>query len=102
MARRSAAFIGTLEVHFQKGERTMIKRMTWTTRLQIEKLFNSGASYRQIARHISFSVSSVYAEIQRGLYDHLDGATWKTVKYYSAQIADDDACYFSWLSCQAG
>lgn len=77
----------------------MIKRMTWTTRLQIEKLFNSGASYRQIARYISFSVSSVYAEIQRGLYDHLDGATWETVKRYSAQIADDDA---SWQATSRG
>ena len=66
-------------------------RITWTDRLNIEKLFNSGASYRAIARRIGFSVSSAYREIQRGLYDHLDGATWKTFKRYSAQIAQDDA-----------
>ena len=71
----------------------MVKRMTWHTRLQIEKLYNSGSSYRQIAAKISFSVSAVYREVQRGLYDHLDGATWKLVKYYSAQIADDDAAW---------
>ena len=55
-------------------------RITWTDRLNIEKLFNSGASDRAIARRIGFSVSSAYREIQRGLYDHLDGATWKTFK----------------------
>lgn len=66
-------------------------RMTWTDRLYIEKLFNSGASYRAIAEKTGFAVSSVYREVQRGLYDHLDGSTWKTVKRYSAQIAEDDA-----------
>ena len=67
------------------------KRMTWTDRLQIEKLFNAGASYRRIAQKTGFAVSSIYAEVRRGLYGHLDGETWKTMKRYSAQIADDDA-----------
>lgn len=71
----------------------MVKRMTWHTRLQIEKFFNSGCSYRQIACKLGFAVSAVYREVQRGLYDHLDGSTWKTVKRYSAQIADDDAAW---------
>lgn len=66
-------------------------RMTWTDRLYIEKLFNSGASYRAIAEKTGFAVSSVYREVQRGLCDHLDGSTWMTVKRYSAQIAEDDA-----------
>ena len=67
------------------------KRITWIDRLQIEKLFNAGASYRRIAKATGFAVSSIYAEVQRGLYDHLDSATWESVKHYSAQIADDDA-----------
>lgn len=67
------------------------KRITWIDRLQIEKLFNAGASYRRVAKVAGFAVSSIYAEVQRGLYDHLDSATWETVKHYSAQIADDDA-----------
>ena len=70
----------------------MAKRMNWYIRLEIERLFNSGsATYRKIAQKIGFSVSSVYEEIQRGLYDHLDGSTWKTVRRYSAQIAEDDS-----------
>ena len=69
----------------------MAGRMTWNDRLSIEKLYNSGASYRKIAREISFAVSSVYREVQRGLYDHLDSSAWKTINRYSAQVAQDDA-----------
>lgn len=67
------------------------KRITWIDRLNIERLYNSGCSYRYIARAVGFAVSSVYAEVQRGLYDHRDSDTWKDIKRYSAQIADDDA-----------
>lgn len=67
------------------------RRMTWTDRLIIEKYFNAGRSYREIARVLGFSVSSVHREIQRGLYDHLDSATYLFIKRYSAKIAQDDA-----------
>jgi len=67
--------------------------MTYTERLAIEKLFNSGASYRSIASYLHRSVSSIHREIKRGLYDHLDGSTWLMQKHYSAQIAHEDAEY---------
>lgn len=66
-------------------------RMTWTDRLNIEKLFNAGASYRAMSRKLGFSVSSLHYEVQRGLYDHLDSKTWNILKRYSATIAQDDA-----------
>lgn len=66
-------------------------RMTWADRLTIEKLFNSGASYRAIACKTGFAVSSVHKEVQRGFYDHLDSKTWTTSKRYSADIAQADA-----------
>lgn len=70
------------------------RRMTYTDRLIIEKLYNSGkTSYRTIANITGFNVSSVYREIQRGLYDHLDSKTYKIVKRYSATIAHEDAQY---------
>ena len=75
------------------------RRMTWTDRLVIEKLFNSGATYRAIADSVGFTPAAVYREVQRGLYDHLDGSTWETVKRYSAQIADDDAKYQATARC---
>lgn len=66
------------------------RHLTYTDRLVIEKMYNSGASYRMIAEKIGKSVSSVHAEVKRGLYDHLD-KTWNFVKKYSADIAQADA-----------
>lgn len=77
------------------------RRMTWTDRLVIEKYYNSGASYRKVADAVGFSVGSVYREIQRGLYDHMDSNTHKIVKRYSAQVADDDAKYQATSRCGA-
>lgn len=67
------------------------RRMTWTDRLIIERLYNSSTTYRAIADISGFSVSAVYYEIHHGLYDHLNGATWKYDKKYSAQIAQEYA-----------
>ena len=75
----------------QKQKNPKYRRMTWTDRLTIENLCKSGASYSAIARKTGFAVSSVYREIQRGLCDQRDGATWKMYKAYSAQVAQDDA-----------
>lgn len=66
-------------------------RMTWTDRLNIEKLFNSGASYSAMSRKLGFSPSAIHYEVHRGLYDYLEGSTWKTLKRYSADIAQADA-----------
>lgn len=66
-------------------------RMTWTDRLIIESLFNSGSSRRVIAKRIGKAPSSVSVEINHGLYLHRDGSTWKDIERYSAQIAQDHA-----------
>lgn len=70
-----------------------MKRITWIDRLVIEKLYNSGCSYRQISRKLGFAPSSIYAEIQRGLYDHQGAELTRRPRHYSAQIADDDAAW---------
>lgn len=69
------------------------RRITYTDRLVIEKLYNSGCSYRAISRKLGFSPSAIHYEVHRGLYDHLDGKTYTFVKRYSATIADDDASF---------
>ena len=66
-------------------------RTTWTDRLVIEKLFNSGHSCRSIARSLCKAPSTISVEVRHGLYLHRDGHTWKDVKRYSAQIAQDHA-----------
>ena len=72
-------------------DRKNMRRMTWTDRLNIEKLYNSGSSYRAIAHRLGFAVSSIYTEIQRGLYPHLGAECTRRPYHYSAQIAEDDA-----------
>ena len=67
------------------------RRMTWTDRLYIERLFNSGHSYRSIARITGFALSSLHREIKRGLYLHRDYKTWKDIPRYSADKAHQDA-----------
>lgn len=82
-------------------EEAQFRHMTWTDRLQLEKLFNqkNRGSYRAIARELGFSHSSVYDEVQHGLYEHRDGATWEDVERYSAQIAQD---YSDWQATSKG
>lgn len=69
------------------------RRMTYTDRLIIEKLYNTGHSLREIARITGFHNSSIHYEIKRGLYDHVIGKTWEIVKRYSATIGQDSADY---------
>lgn len=69
------------------------RRMTWTDRLIIEKLYNSGRPYRVIAEMTGFAVSSVYREIQHGLYEHMGAETTRRPFHYSAQIAQDYSDY---------
>lgn len=69
------------------------RRMTYTDRLVIEKLYNAGNSYRAIARITGFHPSSIHREVQRGLYQHLNGDFYIFIARYSATIAQDDAAF---------
>ena len=67
------------------------RRMTYTDRLIIERLYNSGCSYRAIAKKTGFTPSAIHYEVKRGIYLHRNGKTWEDIPRYSATIADDDA-----------
>ena len=69
------------------------RRMNWTDRQIIEKLYNrkKRPSFRAIAKELGFAHSSIWDEIQHGLYDHLDSDTWLSIRKYSAQIAQEHA-----------
>lgn len=69
------------------------RRMDWSDRLRIEALYNKGHSYAAIAHEIGFAVSSVYVEIQHGLYPHMGAECTRRPFHYSAQIAQDYADY---------
>lgn len=68
-----------------------MKHLTYTERLIIEKHYNKGASYSAIARLLCRSVSTIFTEVKRGLYTHLNSSTYEFVKRYSADIAQADA-----------
>jgi len=65
--------------------------LTFTERLTIEKMYNSGSSYREIAAFLNRAVSGIYREIQKGIYFKRDSKTWKDIKSYSATIAQQKA-----------
>ena len=67
------------------------KRLSWDNRLKIEALYNIGHTYREIARELNRSVSTIYVEVQHGLYPHMGAETTKRPLHYSAQIAQDYA-----------
>ena len=65
------------------------KNITFTQRLQIEGFLRAKLSKKQIAQALGLCLSAVYKEIKRGLYQHLDGATWLYETKYSANKAQD-------------
>lgn len=75
------------------------RRLTWTDRLIIERLFNNGHSRHFIARELNRSVSSISDKIRHGLYTHLGSETTRRPERYSAQIAQD---YADWQATIKG
>src|SRR5574344_2946349 len=68
-------------------------RLSWCERLQIEALYNAGHSYAFIARQLGRSTSSIYLDIQHGLYEHMGAETSRRPCRYSAVRAQDYARY---------
>lgn len=68
------------------------KHLTYTERLIIEKLYNSGSPRKQIAAVIGCHLDTIYREIRRGLYDHLN-TDYTYTRRYSADIAQHDYDY---------
>lgn len=68
------------------------RRLTWDDRIRIEALYNAGHSISFIAKTIGFAVSSIHAEIKKGLWEPMGRELHKTRRFlYSAQIAQDHA-----------
>lgn len=68
------------------------RRLDWDDRIRIEALYNAGHSINFIAKTIGFAVSSIHAEIKKGLWEPMGRELHKTRRFlYSAQIAQDHA-----------
>lgn len=58
-----------------------------STRDKLEALYNAGIPVKRIALELGFTYQSIYRELKRGFYMHLDGQTWIETRRYSADKA---------------
>ena len=65
------------------------KHLTKTKRLQLETLLNTKHPIKQIAQILNVHISTIYREIKRGIYEHLNGSTWDFELRYSCDIAEE-------------
>ena len=72
-----------------REERRSFKHLTMTARLQIESLLKAKVSIKEIANQIGVHISTIYNELKRGRYMHLNGATWEYEERYSPDIAHE-------------
>lgn len=63
------------------------KTITWTDRLKIEALINAGVKPRAIASQLNFHISTIYRELKRGRYDHLN-SDYTVDNRYSPDISE--------------
>lgn len=64
------------------------RHLTKTMRNQLESLLLAKVHKNEIARILGVSLQTVYREIKRGEYDHLNGSTWIYEKRYSSDLAE--------------
>lgn len=64
------------------------KHLTKTMRNQLESLLKANVSKTKIADLLGVHFSTIYREVKRGEYDHLNGSTWIYEKRYSSDLAE--------------
>ena len=65
----------------------MHKHLTWTDRLKIEKALKEGLKPCKIADRLHVHNSTIYRELKRGTYTHLN-SDLTTEERYSPEIAE--------------
>lgn len=68
------------------GERTY-KQLNWTSRIKLETMLKHGHSKKEIAEELGVHISTVYRELKRGTYEHLN-SDYTTEERYSPEIAE--------------
>lgn len=62
------------------------KKLTWADRLKLDALFRAGVSVKDIAVELGFSRATIYNELKRGRYEHLN-SDYTVEERYSPDIA---------------
>lgn len=68
------------------------KRITYTDRLKIETMYNSKIPVKTIAKTLGFTLNSIYYELRKGFYDHLNSDLTYS-KRYSCDKAQEKTEY---------
>ena len=68
------------------GERTY-KQLNWTSRIKLETMLKHGHSKKEIAEELGVHISTVYRELKRGTYEHLN-SDYTTEERYSPEIGE--------------
>lgn len=68
------------------------KRLTYTDRLKIETMYNSGVPVKVIADTLCFSFQAIYYELKKGFYMHRN-SDWTETRKYSCDKAQQKTDY---------
>ena len=68
------------------GERTY-KQLNWTSRIKLETMLKHGHSKKEIAEELGVHISTIYRELKRGTYEHLN-SDYTTEERYSPEKAE--------------
>lgn len=63
------------------------KHMSFTDRIRLEEKIKAGKTKQEAADELGFHVSTIYRELKRGTYEHLN-SDYTTEIRYSPDIAD--------------
>lgn len=63
------------------------KQLNWTSRIKLETMLKHGHSKKEIAEELGVHISTVYRELKRGTYEHLN-SDYTTEERYSPEIAE--------------
>ena len=72
------------------------KTLTWNDRLQIEAWQKVGVSPRQMAEELHVHISTIYRELKRGQYEHLNSDYTTEIRYspdISEQKKQENLCF---------
>lgn len=68
------------------GKRTY-KQLNWTSRIKLETMLKHGHSKKEIAEELGVHISTIYRELKRGTYEHLN-SDYTTEERYSPEKAE--------------
>lgn len=69
--------------------RRSFNHLTFTKRLQLEALLKAKTPIKEIAKILDVHISTIYREVKRGRYEHLNAKDWTTENRYSPDIAHE-------------